>query len=213
MTYEYLPTEDEKVYGIPDRHGSPTTLPLPFTIEKSTNKGTLFYDSPNLKRNPWFHGRMARTEAEKMLGGTLSGTFLVRERESNPGEYALSLSCDGHLVHYRIKTDADKTKYYITEHFESLQELVNHHSKSSDGLETTLRYPAPKTGVPTLPSEPAYKGTSEVDEWELSRSELHMGSKAGGGQYGDVYKAVIKDSGEIVAVKVFKVSDGGCFCD
>ena len=36
-----------------------------------------------------------------------------------------------------------------------------------------------------------------------------MGQKLGGGQYGEVYKAVIKKRNISVAVKTFRVSSGG----
>ena len=202
-------------YDVPQLHRpiSPTTvsLPLLFTVEatkKNTNDGTFFYDSPALKKYSWFHGYMTRISAEKLLQGTVNGTFLVRESGSYPGEYVISLYCYGY-IHYRIKNE-NETRYFLNTHssFVSISELINHHSKSPDGLKTSLQYPVPRTEDPTLrPIEPSssYTVTNEVDEWELNRSELQMNNKLGGGQYGDVYEAVMKNNGEKVAVKVFKV--------
>ena len=47
---------------------------------------------------------------------------------------------------------------------------------------------------------------SEPEEWEINRSELEMGQKLEGEQYGEVYKGTYLKTGQSVAVKTFKVS-------
>ena len=47
---------------------------------------------------------------------------------------------------------------------------------------------------------------SEPDEWEIDRTDIIMNQKLGGGQYGDVYKALWKRYNMTVAVKTLKVS-------
>ena len=72
----------------------------------------------------------------------------------------------------------------------------------SDGLTTTLHYPAPNPKKP-----PVYSmSPDDFDEWEFDRANLEMGQKLGGGQYGEVYRAVIKGRNITVAVKTFRVS-------
>ena len=44
------------------------------------------------------------------------------------------------------------------------------------------------------------------DEWEINRSELEMGQKMKGEQYGEVYKGTYLKTGLSVAVRTFKVS-------
>lgn len=41
-----------------------------------------------LRREPWYHSRMSRRDAEKLL--SRDGDFLVRESTTNPGQYVLS---------------------------------------------------------------------------------------------------------------------------
>ncbi|NWJ00349.1 SHC1 protein, partial [Crypturellus undulatus] len=41
-----------------------------------------------LRREPWYHGKMSRKEAEKLL--KLNGDFLVRESTTTPGQYVLT---------------------------------------------------------------------------------------------------------------------------
>ncbi len=157
----------------------------------------------SLEKHSWFHGNITRAEAELSLSSGINGSFLVRESESKPGQYSISLRYDGRVFHYRIHTDPPTAHYFVTPEskFENLPELVVHHSKNPDGLTTVLHYPAPNPRKP-----PIYSLSHEVDEWEVNRSDIDMGAKLGGGQYGEVYKAVIKKRGISVAVKTFRVS-------
>lgn len=41
-----------------------------------------------LRREPWYHGKMNRKEAEKLL--KVNGDFLVRESTTTPGQYVLT---------------------------------------------------------------------------------------------------------------------------
>ena len=48
----------------------------------------------------WFHGLMGRVESEQTLNMTCrDGTFLVRERRTKPGWFALSVWCPDGTVH------------------------------------------------------------------------------------------------------------------
>jgi len=76
--------------------------------------------------------------------------------------------------------------------FETLAQLVAHHSKLSDGLCMVLRHPIPNPRKPPLHS------------WELDRSDIEMGQRLGVGLFGTVYKALLKGK-TTVAVKRFKV--------
>lgn len=41
-----------------------------------------------LRREPWYHSRMSRRDAERLL--VRDGDFLVRESTTNPGQYVLT---------------------------------------------------------------------------------------------------------------------------
>lgn len=89
--------------------------------------------------------------------------------------------------------------------FNTLAELVHHHSTVADGLITTLHYPAPKRNKPTI-----YGVSPNYDKWEMERTDITMKHKLGGGQYGEVYEGVWKKYNLTVAVKTLKVSGGPC---
>lgn len=84
--------------------------------------------------------------------------------------------------------------------FNTLAELVHHHSTVADGLITTLHYPAPKRNKPTI-----YGVSPNYDKWEIERTDITMKHKLGGGQYGEVYIGVWKKYNLTVAVKTLKV--------
>ena len=46
---------------------------------------------------------------------------------------------------------------------------------------------------------------SEMDEWEMDRTDIVMKHKLGGGQYGDVYEAIWKRYNVTIAVKTLRV--------
>ena len=58
--------------------------------------------------------------------------------------------------------------------FNTLAELVHHHSIQPDGLITNLLYPAPKRNKPTV-----FGISPEPDKWEIERTEIAMNHKLG----------------------------------
>ncbi|RWS26041.1 tyrosine-protein kinase Abl-like protein [Leptotrombidium deliense] len=154
----------------------------------------------SLEKHSWYHGPISRSAAEYLLSSGINGSFLVRESESSPGQRSISLRYEGRVYHYRINEDADGKVYVTSEcRFNTLAELVHHHSMQADGLITMLLYPAPKRNKPTL-----FALSPEPDEWEIDRTDIVMKHKLGGGQYGDVYEALWKRYNLTVAVKTLK---------
>eukprot|EP00127_Corallochytrium_limacisporum_P004101 Clim_evm46s157 gene=Clim_evmTU46s157 len=80
----------------------------------------------NKKDNrPWLRRGMSRSDAvEKLVGETRDGTFLIRESETQPGSYALSLLLNGSVRHFRIEGIGGQ---FAVGHatFSSLDELVD----------------------------------------------------------------------------------------
>ncbi len=99
----------------------------------------------SLEKHPWYHGNITRAEAELTLSSDINGSFLVRESESKRGKYSISLRYDGRVFHYQIHSEPSTGRRYVTpEHmFQTLDELIIHHSKHPDGLTTTLDHPVP----------------------------------------------------------------------
>lgn len=52
----------------------------------------------------WFHGHISGKEAEKYLNDKgKHGSFLVRESQSKPGDYVLSVRCEDRVTHVMIR--------------------------------------------------------------------------------------------------------------
>lgn len=72
----------------------------------------------------WFHGKITREQAERLLCPPETGLFLVRESTNYPGDYTLCVSCDGKVEHYRIMYHASKLSIDEEVYFENLMQLV-----------------------------------------------------------------------------------------
>ncbi|KAA3673418.1 uncharacterized protein DEA37_0013784 [Paragonimus westermani] len=53
----------------------------------------------------WYHGSIQRSYAEYLLNSGITGSFLVRESESKPGQLTISVRYEGRIYHYRINRD------------------------------------------------------------------------------------------------------------
>ncbi|XP_074594225.1 tyrosine-protein kinase Abl isoform X2 [Brevipalpus obovatus] len=158
------------------------------------------------KQHSWYHGSISREIAENLLSSGINGSFLVRESESLAGQKSISLRFDERVYHYRINEDSEG-KFYVTEgcRFNTLAELVHHHSMHVDGLSTMLLYPAPKQRNSNARGvNSGFTFSPEPDKWEVDRIDIIMKQKLGGGQYGDVYEALWKRYNLTVAVKTLK---------
>ncbi|XP_022227825.2 uncharacterized protein LOC111077745 isoform X2 [Drosophila obscura] len=100
---------------------------------------------PHRDESYWFLKDATRRDAEELLRGSPSGTFLIRVR--NAGHYALSIVCKGNVQHCIIyETESGfgfAAPYNI---YPTLKKLVEHYATNSleehnDTLTTTLRLP------------------------------------------------------------------------
>ncbi|XP_067948561.1 SH2 domain-containing protein 3C-like [Watersipora subatra] len=97
--------------------------------------------SLTLKNVGWFHGKISRETAEKLV--QQPGDFLVRESISQPGCYVLTSNHDGQSLHFVINQFPVSTSSRPTEtefgfeaaRFASIPALINSHL--SGGLEIT----------------------------------------------------------------------------
>uniref|UniRef100_A0A8D0DMD3 SHC-transforming protein 1 n=1 Tax=Salvator merianae TaxID=96440 RepID=A0A8D0DMD3_SALMN len=96
-----------------------------------------------LRREPWYHGRMSRKEAEKLLQA--NGDFLVRESTTTPGQYVLTGLQGGQPKHLLL-VDPEGVVRTKDHHFESVSHLISYHMDNrlpiiSAGSELCLQQP------------------------------------------------------------------------
>ena len=87
---------------------------------------------------PWFHGKITRELAEELLQPRTDGLYLIRESTNFPGDYTLCVVANKGVDHYRIITTRGKISIDEEEFFDSLEDLIAHYEKDSDGLSTNL---------------------------------------------------------------------------
>ncbi|XP_029900890.1 tyrosine-protein kinase Lck [Myripristis murdjan] len=156
-----------------------------------------------METEPWFFKNLSRNDAIRLLlaPGNTQGSFLIRESETTPGSYSLSVRELDHnsgetIKHYRIR-NMDNGGFYITAKisFNSLKELVQHHSRDADGLCTKLVKPCQSRA----PQKPWWQ-----DEWEIPRESLKLERRLGAGQFGEVWMGVYNNDRK-VAIKNLKM--------
>ena len=82
----------------------------------------------DLLRKVWYHTRITRETAEERLEHSASGCFLVRESETKPNCFSLSLKHPGGIVHFPIERK-DSGLYEVPgthKGFMTLPDLIDH---------------------------------------------------------------------------------------
>ncbi|XP_066583156.1 tyrosine-protein kinase CSK isoform X1 [Prorops nasuta] len=152
-----------------------------------------------LNAMPWFHGKISRETAERLLRPREDGLFLVRESTNYPGDYTLCVCYQGRVQHYRVKYKNNQLTIDDEEFFENLALLVEHYEQDADGLCTQLMKSLPKQGKQDFCVDP--KAFVEAG-WVIQTHELELRECIGKGEFGDVLLGVYR--GERVAVKMLK---------
>ncbi|KAH8306834.1 hypothetical protein KR018_004281 [Drosophila ironensis] len=79
----------------------------------------------------WFHGNLSGKEAEKLiLERGKNGSFLVRESQSKPGDFVLSVRTDDKVTHVMIRWQDNKYDVGGGESFGTLSELIGHYKRN-----------------------------------------------------------------------------------
>ncbi|XP_041789853.1 GRB2-related adapter protein-like isoform X3 [Chelmon rostratus] len=108
-----------------------------FTAEIRGKRGYVPENYISLLPYPWFAGRVSRLEAEKRLRWQDTGVFLVRESESAPGEFSVSVSYGERVEHFRVLEGGGQ--YCIwDESFCSLNRLVDFYRTHSIAVEKVV---------------------------------------------------------------------------
>ncbi|VDO07481.1 unnamed protein product, partial [Rodentolepis nana] len=96
---------------------NPTASPFtnaPDWRTHTSNESTLVA-SEDASTYPWYHGAVSRQAAEQLLRSGITGSYLVRESESAPGQLSVTVRNLGRVYHYRISRD---TCGWVRLHFE-----------------------------------------------------------------------------------------------
>ncbi|XP_066586257.1 tyrosine-protein phosphatase non-receptor type 11 isoform X2 [Prorops nasuta] len=100
----------------------------------------------------WFHGHLSAKEAERlMLERGKNGSFLVRESQSKPGDFVLSVRTDDRVTHVMIRSQDNKYDVGGGDKFDSLSDLIEHYKRNpmveTSGSVVHLRQPFNATRI------------------------------------------------------------------
>ncbi|GFV95083.1 phosphatidylinositol 3-kinase regulatory subunit alpha [Trichonephila clavipes] len=113
--------------------------------KKSTPRNSSAFELLHNDESTWLLQDCSRSDAEKLLAGKPSGTFLIRN--SRTGDYALSIMVNGTIGHCLIhKTESGFGFAEPYDAHPTLKSLVLHYAQTSleehnSSLKTTLAYP------------------------------------------------------------------------
>jgi hypothetical protein len=81
---------------------------------------------------PWYYGRITRDQSDAELNARgVEGDYLVRDSESNPGDYSISLKGNIRNKHFWVQVDKQTGSFKIGNRtFKSMEQLIQHYSQS-----------------------------------------------------------------------------------
>lgn len=125
-------------------------------LKERNNKELIELKYPLISEDPtserWFHGSLSPKEAERLiLDKGKNGSFLVRESQSNLGNYVLTVRTEDKVSHVKIECRNSKFDVGGGEQFDSLTELVEFYKKNpmveTTGTVVHLRTPFNATKI------------------------------------------------------------------
>ena len=120
----------------------------------------------------WYLGKIKYKEAEKLLMEPFNGfgSYLVRESESRPGCYALSVRDVIKVRHYMIYQSLNGL-FYVTKFvsFHSIQDLVTYYQQQAEGLCIKLIHPCSLVERSQPVISLRSRARCDFEDWEIRR--------------------------------------------
>ncbi|XP_052748522.1 tyrosine-protein kinase Fer isoform X1 [Galleria mellonella] len=185
-----------RIFTRPFRRKSvPSSPALPPRTYRSSSEGptdmvSVSETERSLVEQEWFHGVLPREEVVRLLRA--DGDYLVRETTRNHARQLVLSVCWGQHKHFIVQTTPEGHYRFEGAAFPSVAELIAWQRTS---------------GVPvTARSGALLRRAVPRENWELNNDDVQLLDKIGRGNFGDVYKARLKTTGQEVAVKTCRVA-------
>ncbi|XP_028406414.1 tyrosine-protein kinase Src42A-like [Dendronephthya gigantea] len=205
--YDYEARTDE---DLPFQKGDflevePENCELDWWVATSRSTGKSGYIPRNyvaevgtLEAEDWYFGKISRVEAQKLLLADVNdrGSFLIRESESSPNTYVLSLRDTSEVHHYKI---AQLDSASQNRDSQRLRRSVQRYLQKPKDLCCRLVAPCKKIDV----SQTIGISHNMADKWEIDRKEITFKSRLGAGNFGEVWEGLWNKTTK-VAIKTLK---------
>lgn len=163
------------------------------SINVPTTSNEINLDSDYLKGlqdEEWFHGVLPREEVIRLLVN--EGDFLVRETLRNEErQIVLSVCWQGHK-HFIIQNTSDGKYRFEGPAFSTVQELIMYQYHSNTPV--------------TNRSGAMIKNPILREQWQLNNEDVELVEKIGRGNFGDVYRGLIRKTKVPVAIKTCRIN-------
>lgn len=135
-TLSLIPTTTTDWWMVKNKRGETGLVPFNY-LQTLTNDEKLMlekskYDSlkdSKLTNQLWYYGAISRVQCDQLFEFGKIGDFLVRDSETNAGDYSVSLKAAGRNKHFRVHFD-DGVYCIGQRKFTSLDELIEHYKKA-----------------------------------------------------------------------------------
>uniref|UniRef100_A0A915A5R2 protein-tyrosine-phosphatase n=3 Tax=Parascaris univalens TaxID=6257 RepID=A0A915A5R2_PARUN len=149
-----------------ERDGETITMKCPLVVPPTERIGWAV-SRPMTER--WFHTGISGREAERLLlAEGKHGTYLVRESQSTPGQFAVSVKAsDDKVTHVMIYNNNNKFDIGGGATFCTIGELLEHYTRNpmvdQAGTVVHLKQPLPSTRVPATGIDDRFQRLELVD--------------------------------------------------
>ncbi|XP_014285052.1 SH2/SH3 adapter protein dreadlocks isoform X1 [Halyomorpha halys] len=133
------PQSDPEWYRARNSHGQTGLIPRNYVQELSEyltqplrdgSSNIAAAERPHLVGKEWYYGSITRAQCDAILNQSGNdGDFLIRDSETNMGDYSVSLKAPGRNKHFRVHVDG--ALYCIGQRkFHTLDQLVDHYQRA-----------------------------------------------------------------------------------
>lgn len=113
-----------------------------FKAELNSQIGFVPKNYVKMRENFWYMGNMTRADSERFLlrdePALEDGSFLVRDSESTPNAFAVSVRFQNAVQHYKILRNSEGMYLLWVVQFQSINELIEYHRANSVSRTETL---------------------------------------------------------------------------
>uniref|UniRef100_A0AC34FJN4 GRB2 n=1 Tax=Panagrolaimus sp. ES5 TaxID=591445 RepID=A0AC34FJN4_9BILA len=123
----------------------------------------------------WYKGKLTRAEAAEILLNPINsiGAFLIRNSETEPNEFSLSVKYENDVRHFKVLRDSKRGLYYLwTNKFNSLNELIAHYRLKIICKQQQIFLRSMKNDSNPLPFEPLMQAKFDFEPREKEDLEF-----------------------------------------